>query len=89
MSKTPTDDVVRLARAANPQEAHIWRQALEDEGIAATVDGDYLSASIGNLPPTLPEVWVHEKDLARAREILLAHAHPHLDDDPDESEEEA
>jgi hypothetical protein len=64
------DDVVKLADAANPVQAHIWQQALEDEGIKSHVVGDYLDAGIGDLPGIGPEIWVHRDDLARAEEIL-------------------
>ena len=33
------DDIVRLSDASNPQEAHVLRQALEEEGIRAQVVG--------------------------------------------------
>jgi hypothetical protein len=64
------DDIVRLATAVNPLQAHIWQQALEAEGIPCTVVGDYLDAGIGDVPGIEPEIWVHRDDLARAEEIL-------------------
>ena len=70
MSTRNPDDVVRLAVARNPVEAHIWEQALRDEGIQARVVGDFLDASFGDLSGTLPEVWVHRDDAARAEEVL-------------------
>ena len=36
------DDIVHLATATNPPEAHLWRQALEGEGIRCHVVGEYL-----------------------------------------------
>ena len=63
-------EVVRLATAANPVEAHIWEEALLEEGIECKVVGDYLDSGIGDLPAIGPEVWVHRDDLARAKEIL-------------------
>lgn len=68
-SKDP-HDVVRLAQASTPQEAHIWRQALETEGIEAKVVGDYLDAGLGDISSLRAEVWVHRDDLARAEEVL-------------------
>ncbi len=70
MATEHPDDIVHLAQAANPVEARIWQQALEDEGIRAKVVGDYLEAGIGNVPGIGPEIWVHKDDLARAAEIL-------------------
>jgi hypothetical protein len=64
------EEVVRLATAANPVEAHIWEEALLEEGIECKVVGDYLDSGIGDLPAIGPEVWVHRDDLARAKEIL-------------------
>jgi hypothetical protein len=65
-----SDDIVRLATARNPVEAHIWQQALEEEGIRSQVVGDYLDAGVGDLPGVSAELWVHRDDLARAEEIL-------------------
>ena len=64
------DDVVRLMTAANPAEAHIVEQALRAEGISCRVVGDYLDASFGDLPGLQPEIWVHQRDRARAEELL-------------------
>ena len=66
-------DVVRLAGAANPFQAHIWQQALEQEGIRCKVLGDYLDAGIGDIPGMKVEVWVETGDLARAEAILRQH----------------
>ena len=79
------DDVVRLATATNPLEAHVWQQALADEGIRAEVVGDYLDAGLGDMPGLRPELWVHRDDAARAEEILREHQKQHA---PDEAEEE-
>jgi hypothetical protein len=66
-------DMVRLAAAANPFQAHIWQQALEREGIRCQVLGDYLDAGIGDIPGVMAEVWVDPADLARAEAILRKH----------------
>lgn len=78
------DDIVRLATANNPQEAHVWEQALKDEGIRSQVVGDYLDASFGDISGTRPELWVHRDDVERAQAILTAHHKTH---GPDEDEE--
>jgi hypothetical protein len=64
------DDVVRVATALNPAQAHIWQQALEAEGIQSQVVGDYLDAGLGDIPGVTAELWVHRDDLARAEEVL-------------------
>lgn len=70
MAERDPNDVVRLATAPNPAQAHILEQALAAEGIQATVVGDYLDAGFGDVPGALPEVWVHRHDLAAAQQIL-------------------
>jgi hypothetical protein len=64
------DEIVRLATAPNPVQAHIWGEALQAAGIRCKVVGDFLDAGVGNIPGLSAEVWVHRKDLARAEEIL-------------------
>ena len=70
MSDRDEEEVVRLATAANPVEAHIWQDALEANGIKAKVVGDYLDAGLGDIPGIRPEVWVFQRDLAAAEEVL-------------------
>jgi hypothetical protein len=67
------DEIVRLATARDPQEAHWWAQALEAEGIRCQVVGEYLGG-FGVVPPghPVPEVWVHHNDVERARSVLQA-----------------
>jgi Putative prokaryotic signal transducing protein len=73
MSSKDPHDLVRLAAAANPFEAHIWQQALEQAGIRSQVLGDYLDAGIGDIPGMMAEVWVEAADVARAEAILRMH----------------
>ena len=68
-----THYLVRLATATNPFEAHIWQQALEEEGIHCQVLGDYLDAGVGDIPGIEAEVWVEAADLDRAGAILRQH----------------
>jgi hypothetical protein len=70
MSAKPDDEIVRLVTAPNPAEAHIWQQALQDEGIKAEVVGDFLDAGLGNIPGIKAELWVRKQDVDRATEIL-------------------
>jgi hypothetical protein len=67
------NEIARLAEAANPFQAHIWQQALQEEGIRCQVVGDYLEAGIGDIPGMGAEVWVEAADLARAEAILDQH----------------
>jgi len=69
------DELVRLAAAANPFQAHIWQQALEDAGVRCQVLGDYLDAGVGDIPGFSAEVWVAAGDAARAEVILRDHSH--------------
>jgi Putative prokaryotic signal transducing protein len=64
------EDIVRLATAQNPVQAHIWEQALREAGIRAKLVGDFLAASVGDIPGLYPEIWVYRDDLARAEEVL-------------------
>jgi hypothetical protein len=64
------DDIVRLATAPNPVQAHIWADALKAEGIRCKVVGDYLDAGLGDIPGMSSEVWVHKEDEGRAKKIL-------------------
>ena len=65
MNSEDPHDIVRLAAAANPFQAHIWQQALQQEGIRCQVLGDYLDAGIGDIPGFSAEVWVEAADLTR------------------------
>jgi len=66
-------NLVRLATAVNPFQAHIWQQALQEEGIRSQVLGDYLDAGVGDIPGIEAEVWVEAADLDRAEAILRQH----------------
>jgi hypothetical protein len=68
------EEVVKLATATNPQEAYLWQQALQEEGVESRVVGDMLDVTFGDMPGVQPEVWVHQADLERARAILSTHA---------------
>ena len=70
---TDRHEMARLAEAANSFQAHIWQQALQDEGIRCQVLGDDLYAGIGGIPGIGAEVWVEAADLARAEAILDQH----------------
>jgi hypothetical protein len=78
LEPNPNDEIVRLAIARDPQEAHLWRQALGgDEAICCRVVGEFLG-SFGVAPPgqPVPELWVRREDAERARRILDEFATP-------------
>jgi hypothetical protein len=71
MSDQHGEEIVRLVTAGSPQEAHLWRQALEDEGVRCRVAGEY-RGGFGVVYPghPVPELWVHQEDAERAQAIL-------------------
>jgi hypothetical protein len=85
MSTDPNDEIVRLATAPNPAQAHIWEQALRDAGIKCKVVGDYLNAGIGDVPGIQAEIWVHRGDVERADEVLRE-SQPELEGEKDVEE---
>ena len=86
MSEHWEGNIVCVAHADTAVEAHIWQNALEEEGIKAKVVGDFLDAGLGNIPGMKAEVWVHEDDLQKATQIIeqIKQAPP---DDSEEAEE--
>jgi hypothetical protein len=84
MHSNDRHEMARLAVAANPFQAHIWQQALEQEGIHGRGLGDYLNAGLGDLPSLGAEVWVDAADVARAEIALRQHR-----DQPEEATEPA
>jgi hypothetical protein len=87
-SENDRDEIVRLAHAVNPVEAHIWEEALQAEGIKCRVTGDYLDVGIGNIPGLRAEVWVRKEDLPRAEEILRSVQERRSHEDEKEEEED-
>ena len=75
MPVEPKNDLVRLAKAPNPAVAHIWQNALQEEGIRCEVLGDFLEAGFGDISGLSAELWVEPTDAARAGEILRSHEH--------------
>jgi hypothetical protein len=91
MSSDARDDIVRVATADTPVQAHIWQQALRDEGIESHVVGDYLDAGLGDIPGMKAELWVHRNDVERALAMLQrgegrAHEGAAEEEDTDEDE---
>lgn len=75
MNAVDPQDIIRLTTAPHPAQAHIWKQALLDEGINCSVVGDYLDAGVGDISGLLPEIWVRREDAGRAEAVLLRHRH--------------
>ena len=72
MSTCADNSIVRLATASNPQEASLWQQALESEGVRCRIVGDML----GSFEVAIqPEIWVFDSDLDQARAVLKEQAH--------------
>ena len=71
MPDRPGGGVVQLVTASSPQEAHLWRQALEGRGIPCRVVGEDLGG-FGVVYPghPVPELWVHQEDAERAQAVL-------------------
>ena len=65
----------RLVQAPNIAIATFWVDALQQAGVAASVQRYFLSGLAGEMPPDqcLPEVWLtHDHDEAQARQLLHA-----------------
>ena len=74
--------MLRLTQAPNLAIATLWADAMGVEGIAASVQRQYLVGVAGELPPDqcLPEVWIHNAgQIDRARALLhdLQHVPQH------------
>lgn len=81
MSTGSFDEIVRLATASNPAQAHIWAQGLQNAGIRCRVVGDYLDVGIGDIPGVQAEIWVRQNKLAEAEQVLRELTTPGPDSD--------
>jgi hypothetical protein len=66
---------VEIYRPETSVQAHLLRDQLEQAGIAARVDGEFLQGAMGGLPlgwSAAPRVLVAESDAAAARKVLEA-----------------
>jgi hypothetical protein len=62
-----------IYEAANAVEAHMLRDLLQQEGIAAHIHGEYLQGGMGELPAAgLVRLAVDEADVDRARALLTS-----------------
>ncbi|HDZ78776.1 MAG TPA: DUF2007 domain-containing protein, partial [Gammaproteobacteria bacterium] len=61
----------RVYSAQNSIDAHIVKGLLEQHGVSARIDGEYLQGGIGELPPMgLITVSVAEEDYDRALSLV-------------------
>jgi hypothetical protein len=88
MASDDRGDIIRLATANTPAQAHIWQQALSDEGIKSHVVGDFLDAGLGDIPGMRAELWVHRDDAERALAILRECETPRAAAPEEEDEDE-
>ena len=68
----------RLTQAPNLAIATLWADALREDGLAVSVQRQFLAGAAGELPPDqcLPELWVDDDaQLPRARRLLAALQH--------------
>jgi len=80
MTSEETQDMVRLASAATPFEAHIWEQALLEAGIRCRVLDDKLRGGVGTVPGVRSEIWVQDTQQERAEAILCQPAERNRDE---------
>jgi hypothetical protein len=65
--------VRRLRQAPNIAIAALWADVLQEAGIAASVQRQFLGSVAGEIPPDqcLPEIWVtHDEQHDQARRLL-------------------
>ena len=63
--------MTKVYSAQNAIDAHIVKGLLEQQGIAARVDGEYLQGGIGELPLIdLVTVSVAEEDYEKASKVI-------------------
>jgi hypothetical protein len=61
----------KLYQAKDRIEAQMLSDFLREQGVEATIVGDYLAGAAGELPANIfPEVWVVDDDLQAAAELL-------------------
>jgi len=66
--------VKRVYIAALLQEAHLIEQKLRAARIDAHIFNEHASGGLGELPVTLPEIWVSDdRDVELARKLINAH----------------
>ncbi|HEX4972973.1 MAG TPA: DUF2007 domain-containing protein [Steroidobacteraceae bacterium] len=80
----------RVFQAANHIQAHMVMHVLEQAGVAAHVQGEFLQSGAGELPlGNLVGVVVADEDVEIAREIISDWEKLMSEPDPDGEEEES
>jgi hypothetical protein len=70
MSDRHGEGIVRLVAAGGPQQAQLWRQALEGQGVRCRVVSESLGGSGVAYPGhPVPELGVHKEGAERAQAI--------------------
>jgi hypothetical protein len=67
---TPDPQEVVTVYSGSLVEAQAYRQALADEGIESTMTGDALLANFGSAIPGAIELYVHQHDFERAKDVI-------------------
>jgi hypothetical protein len=67
---TPDPQEVVTVYSGSLVEAQAYRQALADEGIESTMTGDSLLANFGSAIPGAIELYVHQGDFERAKDVI-------------------
>jgi hypothetical protein len=67
---TPDPQEVVTVYSGSLVEAQAYRQALADEGIDSTLTGDSLLANFGSAIPGAIELYVHQRDFERAKDVI-------------------
>jgi rubrerythrin len=60
-------------RAKDGQQAHVLQAALQNAGIEAVIEGEFLEAALGELPigwSVAPRIMVESRHIAKARELI-------------------
>ena len=70
------DEVVCLITTPTALQAHIWENALREEGIHSQVVGDYLGLGFGDVFRGQAEIWVPRQEILRAHAILQRCSEP-------------
>ncbi|HEX3870700.1 MAG TPA: DUF2007 domain-containing protein [Pirellulales bacterium] len=84
--------LVTVYRAANPTEAHLVKNILDEEGVEASVIEE--NEPLMGLDFTGPEILVHRKDQDRAEKIIAQYEEMQIErvesgEDEEEEEDES
>lgn len=77
--------MIRVYTAADPADAQLVCDLLNDRGLKAVVQGEALWAARGEIPAgptTAPSVWVNEPDVDQARALIAEYERRPKDQPP-------